>query len=85
MIQAYSSLAEGEKFQDPTIVQCAEKYGKSPAQILIRYSLQKGWIPLAKSSTKERMQDNRDVFGFEISDDDMKVLDEKDGLLENDW
>lgn len=85
MIQAYSALAEGTKFRDPTVLQLAEKYERSPAQIMIRYSLQKGWIPLAKSSTKERMQDNMDVFGFEISGDDMKLLDEQDGLLENEW
>ena len=85
MIQAYSALAEGSKFEDLTLLTIAQTYGKSPAQILIRYGLQKDWVPLAKSLSKERMENNIDVYNFEISDEHMNSLDELDGLMENEW
>jgi diketogulonate reductase-like aldo/keto reductase len=61
--------------EDPTVVKIAEKVGKSPAQVLIRYCLQKGWVPLPKSEKEERVKQNADVFGFSISEDDMASLD----------
>ena len=61
--------------EDPTLQAIAGRYRKSPAQILIRYSLQKGWVPLPKSERRDRIHDNADVFGFEIDEDDIKTLD----------
>ena len=63
------------KANDETLVGIAKKYGKATAQILIRYSLQKGWVPLPKSETPERIAQNADVFGFDISEEDMATLD----------
>lgn len=63
------------KAHDPTLVGIAKKYNKTTAQILIRYSLQKGWVPLPKSDNPSRIAANADVYGFAISDDDMAVLD----------
>ncbi|THC95708.1 hypothetical protein EYZ11_004830 [Aspergillus tanneri] len=51
-----------------------KKYNKSPAQVLIRWSLQKGFVPLPKSATPNRIQENAEVFDFELSDADMKIL-----------
>ncbi|KAI1084594.1 aldo/keto reductase [Whalleya microplaca] len=48
-LQAFSPLGGGTKLQEPTVVEIAEKVGKSPAQVLIRYCFQKGWVPLPKS------------------------------------
>ena len=53
----------------------AEKHGKTTAQVLIRWSLQKGFIPLPKSVMKSRIEENADVFDFELSDEEMKTLD----------
>lgn len=63
------------KAHDPTLVDLAEKYGKSTAQILIRYGLQKNWVPLPKSENPERIAANADVYDFDITKDDMAVLD----------
>jgi diketogulonate reductase-like aldo/keto reductase len=63
------------KDNDPTLVALAKKYGKSVAQVLLRYSLQKNWVPLPKSSNPERIAGNADVYDFEISQDDLDVLD----------
>ena len=56
----------------------SKSHDKSTAQILIRYSLQKGWVSLPKSDTPSRIQANADVYGFELTDEDMKTLDSLD-------
>jgi diketogulonate reductase-like aldo/keto reductase len=61
--------------EEPTVAKIAEKLGKSPAQVLIRYSLQKGWCPLPKTEKEERIKQNADVFDFTISQEDMTSLD----------
>lgn len=50
------------------------RYGKTSAQILIRWSLQRGYICIPKSSNKKRIEENASVFDFEISEDDMKTM-----------
>jgi len=52
----------------------SKKHNKTTAQILIRYSLQKGWVSLPKSDTPSRIEANADIFGFELSEDDMATL-----------
>ena len=74
-LEAYSPLARGRKLNDPVIAQLAGKYVKAPAQIMIRWSLQHGLIPIPKSSNKKRIFENTKVFDFHIENDDMKVLD----------
>ncbi|KAG0322227.1 hypothetical protein BGZ99_003426 [Dissophora globulifera] len=74
-VEAYSPLSRGHKLQDPTLNKIAAKYSKSAAQVLIRWSLQKGYIVIPKSSHKERIEQNADVFDFDIADGDMDVLD----------
>lgn len=78
VVQAYSPLATGARLSDPALTQIAQKYGGSPAQVLIRYSLQKGWVPLPKSRTPARIVQNLDVFDFELGRDDMESLDALD-------
>ena len=56
----------------------AKKYDKTSAQVLIRYCLQKGWVPLPKSDTPSRIEENADVYDFELSAEDMKELDDLD-------
>lgn len=74
-IQAYSPIVRNQKAHDPTAVSLAQKHSKTVSQILIRYCLQKGWVPLPKSDTPSRIEENADVFGFELSEGDMGVLD----------
>ncbi|RUS17616.1 putative reductase [Endogone sp. FLAS-F59071] len=73
-VEAYSPLTLGQKLNDPTLVSIARQHGKQPAQILIRWSLQRGLIPLPKSVNKQRIVANADVFGWEISEEAMEVL-----------
>ena len=63
------------KAHDGTLKEMATKHDKTTAQVLIRYSLQKGWVSLPKSDTPSRIEANADVYGFELSADDMATLD----------
>ncbi|KAL5332244.1 NADP-dependent oxidoreductase domain-containing protein [Aspergillus crustosus] len=75
IVEAYSPIVRNYKANDPTLVALAEKYNKSTQQILIRYALQKEWIPLPKTDNPERIISNADVFDFNISAEDISVLD----------
>ncbi len=69
--EAYSPLGSGAVLDDPVIGEIAAAFGKSPAQIIIRWHLQRGSIVIPKSETPERIRENFDVFGFTLSDGDM--------------
>ncbi|GMM37001.1 hypothetical protein DASC09_043260 [Saccharomycopsis crataegensis] len=73
-MQAYSPLTRGIRVTHPEITALAKKYGKTNGQILIKWSLQHGFIPLAKSVTPSRIEENFQVFDFELSDEDFKAL-----------
>lgn len=74
-IEAYSPLARGNKLQDPTICAIAEKYGKTPAQILLNWSASRGNVVLPKGLTPERIQSNLESFDFKLSDEDVATID----------
>ena len=74
IIQAYSPLTRKERLDDPRLVEIAEFYGKDPAQILTRWNLQLGTVPLPKANEIEHLHEDIDVFDFEISEDDMATL-----------
>lgn len=78
VLQAYSPLAKNTKSDDPTLIKIAKSHDVSGTQVLIRYSLQKNWTPMPKSITPSRIVQNADVYGFELSDDDMEKLDALD-------
>ena len=59
---------------DPLILKLAEKYGKNPGQICLRFAVQRNVLPLPKSSSVERMKMNQEVFDFQISEEDMYRL-----------
>ncbi len=71
--------------KNPTVVELSRKYKCTPAQLMIRWSLQHGYVPLPKSVTKDRIVANGQVDGFEIGDGDMKALDGLDEYLVTDW
>jgi methylglyoxal/glyoxal reductase len=67
-------LAGGALLKDEKILQISKKYNKSVSQICIRWSLQNNVVTIPKASSFERIKENSDVFDFEISNDDMKIL-----------
>ena len=71
IVVGYSPLAKGEKLDDAYVKELAKKYNKSPAQILIRWSVQKGFVTIPKSDKKERIVQNSQVFDFSLSDEEM--------------
>lgn len=75
LTQAYSPLGTGTLLEVPQLKDIANKYGKSVAQVAIRWSLQKGYNPLPKSITTSRIIENIDVFDFELCADDMTIID----------
>ncbi|VBB87224.1 Putative oxidoreductase [Podospora comata] len=74
-VEAYCPLVQGNRWGEPIVKKLAEKHGKSEAQILIRWSLQKGLVPLPKSVKSERIVANAQVYDFELTEEDMKSLD----------
>ncbi len=61
-------------FANPELKEIGDKYGKSVAQVILRWLLQRGIVPLAKTVNKERMLQNIDIFDFELNEEDMKKI-----------
>ncbi|HLP79568.1 MAG TPA: aldo/keto reductase [Acidobacteriota bacterium] len=74
-VESYSPLTRGEKLDDKKLVAIAHKYGKTTAQILIRWCIEHGFIVIPKSTSKKRLNENISVFDFTISAEDMRTLD----------
>ena len=74
LVQAWSPIGRSALLTNPMILEIAERYQVSAAQLCIRYAVQRGIVPLPKSSAMERMKQNQDVFGFEITEEDMYRL-----------
>jgi len=74
LVEAWSPLGSGRVLSDERLGAVAAKYGKSVAQLCVRWCLQNGTLPLPKSVTPSRIADNTKVFDFEISDDDMAFI-----------
>ncbi len=75
IVSAHSSLTKGEKFNDPTIAKISIKYGKTPAQIMLKWALQNNYHVIPRSSKKEHIQEDINL-DFVISADDIKELDD---------
>jgi 2,5-diketo-D-gluconate reductase A len=76
--EAWSPIAQGEVLGEQTITSLADKYGKSPAQVVLRWHLQVGNIVFPKSVNPDRMRENIDVFDFELADDDVDAIEAMD-------
>ena len=76
--EAWSPLMQGEIFKLPEMEAMAASYGKSIAQVVLRWDLQKGVVTIPKSSKKERIRANADLFDFELSAEDVAKLDAMD-------
>ncbi|MCF0132866.1 MAG: aldo/keto reductase [Blautia sp.] len=75
LVQAYAPLARGAYFDNDIMCVLGVKYGKTPAQIGLRWAVQKGISVIPKSSSPEHIATNADIFNFEIQDEDMAILD----------
>lgn len=75
VVAASKSLSRSSAFENSPIRELAQKYAVSPAQIMLRWSLQKRLVPLCKTSTPDRMQENRSIRHFSLSDADVSLLD----------
>lgn len=72
---AWSPIMRGKIFSNELIIALAEKYKKTIAEIILRWHIQRGVIPIPKSSNEERIKENFDIFDFEISKEDMDIID----------
>lgn len=81
LLEAYSPLGVGAIFDVPEMKELAEKYDRTIAQICIRWSLQRGYLPLPKSVTPSRIEENTHVFDFELSPEDVQLIADLKGCV----
>ena len=85
VVEAYAPLVRALRMKHPVISSLSEKYSCTPAQLLVRWSLQHDYVPLPKSVTKDRIITNGQVSGFVIEAKDMEKMDGLDEYLVTDW
>ena len=81
VVEAYAPLARALRMKHPTVLDLSKKYSCTPGQLLVRWSVQHGFVPLPKSVRKERIVENADIDHFSISDEDVKKMDALDEYL----
>jgi diketogulonate reductase-like aldo/keto reductase len=84
-VEAYSPLTKGYRLRDRTVSAVAAEVGRTPAQVLIRWSLQKGFVVIPRSSNPGRIAENAAVFDFALDDGQMAKLDALDEGLTTGW
>ncbi|SDF84235.1 aldo/keto reductase [Klenkia brasiliensis] len=72
--EAWSPIAQGKVLDDAEIVRVAERHGKSPAQVTLRWAIQRGDIVFPKSVTRSRVEENFALFDFELTDEDITAI-----------
>lgn len=90
VIEAWSPLARGKVFKNELLKAIAEKHGKSVSQIALRWVIEMGAIPIPKSTTKERILENKEVFDFKLSKEEISQINDLpemgfSGELPNEW
>ena len=78
IVVAWSPISRGRVLSNELMIDLSQKYKKSIVQIVLRWHMQKGVIPIPKSSNENRIKENMDIFDFEISSEDMKAIDSLD-------
>jgi diketogulonate reductase-like aldo/keto reductase len=90
-LEAYSPLGTGRHLEETEVRKIAERVGRTPAQVLLRWCLQRDLVVIPKSTHRERIEENGSIFDFTLSDEDMAALDAldetggTDGALERPW
>ena len=85
ILEAYSPLTRMKKHDDPNVLSIAKKHNKTVAQVLIRWAIEKEIVVIPKSSHKERIIENANVFDFSIDESDMKILNNLDEGFRVSW
>ena len=85
LVEAYSPLTKGRRLRDPRLVETATRYGKTPAQLLLRWGYQHDFVVIPKSSNPEHIEENLAIDGFALSEADMDRLDGFDQNLATSW
>lgn len=75
-IESYSPLGRTKILSEPVLLNLSERYGKSPAQIVLRWQLEKGYLPLPRSSNTMRMKQNIEIFDFILTAEEIKTIDD---------
>jgi methylglyoxal/glyoxal reductase len=84
-LEAYSPLTKGIRLRHPTVVEVARHHGRTPAQVMIRWCLQRNTIVIPKSTNRDRIRENAQVFDFSLSDNEMARLDGLHEELHTGW
>jgi diketogulonate reductase-like aldo/keto reductase len=85
VVQAYSPLVRGDRWDEPVLKELAARHGKTAAQILLRWSLQRGFVPLPKSVTTTRIRENAQLYDFELSEEELERLEVKGSYAPCTW
>jgi len=85
VVEAYSPLVHGQDHDNPVLTDIARKHNKTPAQIMIRWCIEQGAVPLPKSVHSERIKANLDVFDFSLDADDLAKIKTLDRNLHTAW
>jgi diketogulonate reductase-like aldo/keto reductase len=78
LAEAYSPLTHGRRLGDPTVAKVARRLGRTPAQVMLRWGIDRGFVVIPKSVNRERIIENSKIFDFSLSDDDLGDLDALD-------
>ena len=74
LVEAWGSLGQSRLLSNETLIQIAEKHNKTAAQVCLRWILQNDILPLVKSVTESRIQENSEIFDFQLSSEDMTAI-----------
>lgn len=85
VVEDYAPLTHGYKLKDPALVNIAEQIGRNTGQVLIRWSLQKGYLPLPKTKNPDRLPGNFAVYDFELTQEQMKAIEHPEAYEPTDW
>jgi len=85
VVEAYSPLTRGQRFENPTVVSIAKQVGRSPAQVLLRWGVQHGFVVLPKSTHRARIEENGRLFDFTLPDAALRALDGLEEGLTTGW
>jgi len=78
LVEAWSPLMQGKAFSDSALIEISRKHSKSVAQVVLRWCVQKGVVPIPKTKSPERMLNNISIFDFQLDEQDMAVIDQLD-------